>query len=202
VRERALLSMAYREQRALQRRADAALRARAGTRGIEEGGATLLGELPWLAEVEPAAFARIVWGLQPELRDRPPLLSLKWRLRLEAAVRCADRYADLGQGRRGAGHALIVDLIRGGWQSWRDGSYRPAGHDFTGWPFKPFLTWDGPLSQPLSLGAIAVCVRRQAHAWRRHDIARNARRGRRLRPTAASRRALRRRAEGGGASGC
>lgn len=139
----------------------AALSRRRAAHGDELGGA-VLSALPWLASVPVDVVAREAMRLElhhdislgDELRrDRPvPTLAIseRWQRRLAAAGRQLDRYANMGAGEAGAGAAMVIDLVRGDWQEWLP-------------------------TPPRSLGAIAVCARRQAHQWRSHDRARRAR---------------------------
>lgn len=147
----------HRALTAVTERAGVALASRASRFGTSESGAVVVAELPWLVEVPLAEFGRMVWRLQPELRDQPPLLSLRWRQRMEAAARRLEHYA--GGAQPGAAHAAVIDLIRGGWESYRD----PAGDR----PWRTFITQSGRRARPVSLGAIAVCLHRQANQARR-----------------------------------
>src|SRR6185437_3179477 len=144
----------------------AALARRRAAHGDEEGRA-VVDALPWLAAVPADIVAREAMRLElsvdPSLHDegrhrrlasqrRLATLALSplWQHRLAVAGRQLDRYANMGAGQAGAGAAIVIDLVRGDWQDW--------------------LT-----TPPRSLGAIAVCARRQAREWRRHDRARRAR---------------------------
>lgn len=153
----------HRDRTAATERARAALASRASRFGTTEPGAALLAEMPWLADVPLADFGRIVWALQPDLAEQPPLLSLRWRQRMEAAARRLERYA--GDEQPGAAHAAVIDLVRGGWESYRD----PAGER----PWRTFITQTGRRSRPVSLGAIAVCLHRQARQARRDHLLRD-----------------------------
>lgn len=82
-----------------------------------------------------------------------PAISAKRQRQLEASLRRLDRYADFGRGRPGVGVEVLVDVIRGDWRG----------------------LWPSPRSRPRTLGGIAVCVRRLANEWRRHDRARRRR---------------------------
>lgn len=121
--------------------------------------------LPWLAQVPVDIVAREAMRVEllydrsladeQRRRGRRKLATLAlsplWQARLNVAGRQLDRYANFGAGQAGAGAAIVIDLVRGDWQDW--------------------LT-----APPRSLGAIAVCARRQARQWRRHE--RSRRRGR------------------------
>lgn len=149
----------------------AALQKRRRAHGDELGGA-IVAALPWIAAVPVDIVAReamrIELELDPQLGDeqlRRPVrgrlsarrarrlatlaLSPLWQHRLAVAGRQLDRYANMGAGEAGAGAAIVIDLVRGDWQEWL-------------------------ATPPRSLGAIAVCARRQAREWRRHERARQA----------------------------
>lgn len=143
----------------------AALAKRRALHGDEEGRA-VVDALPWLAAVPADIVAREAMRLEqlydPSLQDEDRskrldwqrrlatlALSPLWQRRLNVAGRQLDRYANMGAGQAGAGAAIVIDLVRGDWQEWLP-------------------------TPPRSLGAIAVCARRQAHEWRRHERARKA----------------------------
>jgi len=125
----------------------------------ERGGAAVVRAVPWLAGVAPSVLAREacrVWW--PEL---DPRLSAKWGAQLERSVEQLDRL-----GGRGAGAAMVLNLTGadGGQadpmlQDLLIGSKgrRPATFK---WRDQRFPTV--PVHTPLTLGAIAVAMRRWA----------------------------------------
>jgi hypothetical protein len=155
------------ETRARARRSTKVRAALAKRRAIhgDEDGRAVVDALPWLAAVPVDIVAREAMRIEllydrsladEQLRrGRRKLATLAlsplWQARLTVAGRQLDRYANFGAGQAGAGAAIVIDLVRGDWQEWMT-------------------------APPRSLGAIAVCARRQARQWRRHD--RSRRRGR------------------------
>jgi hypothetical protein len=145
-RERAQLSTAVRAALAAQR-----------WRGGEGGGDATLQALPWLAAVDVDIVAREALRLELQVGGSVPpgctlAISRRWQDRMEAAARQLDRHGNAGAGSPGAGVALVLDLVAGDWRDFLPGN-----------------------SKPRSLGAFAVCLRREARRWRRHGRARKAR---------------------------
>lgn len=135
------------DRAALRDRCRAALEA---ARLREEPGCETLEANPWIALLPAVDLARV--ALEVAEPDVHPAISAKWQRSLDAAVSRMDRYARFGAGQPGAGRAALLDLAAGGWAD--------------------YLPLD---SRPRSLGALAVCAKRLANEWRRHDRARRRR---------------------------
>jgi hypothetical protein len=139
----------------------AALEAWWETAQVEEPGAVeLLRAVPGLSAVPLVALARAVFAVVHP--GASPVISARQRERLEAAARRADRYADFGAGREGAGRELVLDLILG---DWREYALERTAEGRQRVPTPKYV-------RPKSLGGIAVCARRAANRWRRGDRAR------------------------------